>query len=390
MTKQEDGQVAGWPPKTRLDMYSDPQTILTVLGLGDADEDARDPLHDLLVERQHQAGRRGDEAPELTTWSLAQSSKEAIYRRGDDGEPIVTFIQFSLNLESGFIELARSWETVDLDDDELKNLLAAAHTLDVPVYANTPADEPSLIAAYERLIEDGVETEDEDGDSVRLVMTSDHPGRRVTLDALSAAHPLPPAQVALIRTKLEEERSQYLSADKLLKTLTAGIERLDEELSRTDRNESNLQRILTDYPLLFGPEYVRALPKHRLGSEYEMDYALERLDGVVDLLEIEASTHQVFTQAKNPTQHVVHAEQQVLDWLEWIDTNGEYARTGPKGLAGLVRPVGYVLIGRSTDWSDDDFARLRRRNQALSGSIRVVTYDQLLEHARHLLTRLTT
>jgi hypothetical protein len=132
------------------------------------------------------------------------------------------------------------------------------------------------------------------------------------------------------------------------------------------------------------------LPKHRLGSEYEMDYALERLDGVVDLLEIEASTHRLFTQAKNPTQHVVHAEQQVLDWLDWIDTNGEYARTGPKGLAGLVRPVGYVLIGRSTDWSDDDFARLRRRNQALSGSIRVVTYDQLLEHARNLLSRLTT
>lgn len=388
MTSGTDADTGEWPHGSRLERWSKPHRILTMLSLVDESDEASDPLHELLARRQTEAAGDQDH-PALTTWSIVQSSREAIYREGSDGQPIVTFIQFSLNLESGYIELSKSWETVDLDPDELKGLLADAHTLDVPVYANTPADEPGLMAAYESLVEDGVDVPNEDGETVRMVMTSTNTGRRVKLDALSAVHPIPPAQVALIRSALEEERSQYLSADKLLKTLRAGIDRLGEELSRQDRNESNLQRILTNYPLLFGLEYVRVLPKHRLGSEYEMDYALERLDGVIDLLEIEASTHRVFTKAKNPTQYVVHAEQQVLDWLEWIDSNGEYARTGPKGLSGLVRPVGYVLIGRSDDWTSDDHARLRRRNQAMSGSVRVITYDHLLDHARHVFTRLT-
>jgi hypothetical protein len=389
MTSRTDAGAADWPPGSRLELWSKPQRILTTLSLVDESDEPKDSLHELIARRQKEAAERDQERPELSTWDIVKSSKEAIYHEGDDGQPIITFIQFSLNLESGYIELSRSWETVDLNPDELKGLLADAHALDVPVYANTPADEPGLMAAYESLVEDGVDVPDEDGESVRVVMTSTNPGRHVKLDALSAVHPLPPAQVARIRGALEEERSQYLSADKLLKTLRSGIDRLGEELARENRNESNLQRILTSYPLLFGLEYVRTLPKHQLGGEYEMDYALERLDGVVDLLEIEASTHRVFTKGRNPSQHLVHAEQQVLDWLEWIDSNGEYARTGPKGLSGLVRPVGYVLIGRSDDWSSGDHARLRRRNQAMSGSIRVITYDYLLDYARHVFRRLT-
>ena len=90
-------------------------------------------------------------------------------------------------------------------------------------------------------------------------------------------------------------------AARALAALRAAIAELDAQLALPDRDESALQRILTRNPALFGAEYRRVLPKHTLGSEYEMDYALERVSGLVDLVEIEPSTLRLYTQAGNPT-----------------------------------------------------------------------------------------
>ena len=57
--------------------------------------------------------------------------------------------------------------------------------------------------------------------------------------------------------------------------------------------------------MLFGPDYVRIIPNHRLGAEYEMYYALERHSGLFDLVEIEASTLALFTRGGDPSSHLV-------------------------------------------------------------------------------------
>ena len=46
--------------------------------------------------------------------------------------------------------------------------------------------------------------------------------------------------------------------------------------------------------ILFGSDYVRTIARHRLGPEYEMDYAIERLPGIYDLAEIESSSLPLF------------------------------------------------------------------------------------------------
>ncbi|MCB8980031.1 MAG: hypothetical protein H6657_21685 [Ardenticatenaceae bacterium] len=61
-----------------------------------------------------------------------------------------------------------------------------------------------------------------------------------------------------------------------------------------------MQRCLTDNPILFGLDYQLVIPKQALGSEYEMDYALVRWNGQIDLVEIEASTHKLFTKKIKP------------------------------------------------------------------------------------------
>ena len=55
-----------------------------------------------------------------------------------------------------------------------------------------------------------------------------------------------------------------------------------------------------------------------------MDYALERHSGLLDLVEIESSSLELFTKDGNPRKELVHAEQQVFDWLEWMEANGSY------------------------------------------------------------------
>ena len=79
---------------------------------------------------------------------------------------------------------------------------------------------------------------------------------------------------------------------------------------------------------------------------------------------------------------LVHAEQQVLDWLDWIERHGELAR---RDLPQLQRPVGYVVIGRDDTLDEDAQRRLRQRNAMLAPSIEIMTYDGLLSRAKALL-----
>lgn len=171
-------------------------------------------------------------------------------------------------------------------------------------------------------------------------------------------------------------------AGRILTSLRLAIGELEELLSAKERNENVLQRCLTENPILFGTDYSRVIPKHKLGGEYEMDYALERVSGVIDLVEIEASTHALFTKAGDPRKELVHAEQQVLDWLDWIERHGEYARDQ---LPGLMRPSGYIIIGRNIDLSKEDRERLNRRNNTLRDAFQILTYDDLLDRAKTLL-----
>jgi hypothetical protein len=184
------------------------------------------------------------------------------------------------------------------------------------------------------------------------------------IESISAGQWFSPAEIGLIRNVVVRELCERETAGRILASLRIAIEDLSRCLAGEGRNEGVLQRCLTDNPILFGPEYVRVIPKHRLGAEFEMDYALERVSGLFDLVEIEASSHALFTRSGNPTQQLVHAEQQVLDWIDWIEAHGEYARYG---LPGLVSPVGYVVIGRSTSLAATRSRETHKAKPSLSG-----------------------
>jgi hypothetical protein len=117
-----------------------------------------------------------------------------------------------------------------------------------------------------------------------------------------------------------------------------------------------------------------------------MDYALERYSGVIDVLEIESSNLQVFNKNGDPSQYLIHAEQQVMDWLRWIERNHPYAR---ESLPGITRPIGFVVIGRSKTLDSKNRQKLLYRNTFFRGNLEVLTYDDLAQKAKTMLNILS-
>lgn len=318
-------------------------------------------------------------------WDIIQPAKELIFDV-DDGKPIFHVVTWGLDAKTFELVLAASFEIFGLDtEDQVKSILAMAIATDIPVYPNTDDVAPKLVAYHKDLLAHGFKEKDQSGKEIHLIPTK---FRGINLQSLQfmerakSQEMILPAEFLMMKAVAMKEIKELEQAGFVLASLRSAIDELSRLLKATKPNENNLQDCLTKNPILFGPEYQRVLPKHRLGAEYVMDYALERISGLVDLVEIEASTYPLYTKRGQPSQYLVRAEQQVLDWLNWVEKHSPYAR---KSLPGLQTPVGYVIIGRSSFLSSTDRERLIRRCIAFQHRLRIMTYDDLLQRAQNLL-----
>ncbi len=318
-------------------------------------------------------------------WDIVQPAKELIFNI-IDGKPIFHVVTCGLDARTFELVFAPLFNILGLDtEDNVKSILAMAMVMDVPVYPNTDDVAPKLVAYHKDLLIHGFKEKDRSGKELHVVPTK---FQGIDLQSLQfiervkSQETFSPAEISMMNEVAMKEIKEREQAGLILASLRSAINELSELLEVTKPNESYLQDCLTKYPILFGPEYRRVLPKYRLGAEYVMDYALERTSGLVDLVEIEASTHPLYTQQGHPSQSLIHAEQQVLDWLIWIENYPLYAR---KTLPGMQRPIGYIIIGRSSSLSSTDRDRLIRRCIVFQDTLRIMTYDDLLQRTQNLL-----
>ncbi|MEV1170131.1 Shedu anti-phage system protein SduA domain-containing protein [Nonomuraea sp. NPDC049784] len=307
------------------------------------------------------------------------TAKELVFDVEADGVITLTPVSWLLDFNTRQQVLMAVY-TQECDENWAKARIMSAMLFDVPVIPNRPEVSDLLEVLVGEVLETGFTVSDNDGSSMRLTprsparfdMGNDQPRIRALVQ---------PAEVAHLVNALDRERRQNERAKSVLASLDQAILDLQRLLTASRRNEHDLQRCLSRYPIFFGPSYRRIIPKHRLGSEYELDYALELLDGSIDVVEIEASTHRLYGLKGDPTSALVHAEQQVLDWLAWLDEHSPYARAN---LPGVRRATGIVVIGRRTTLSERDIQRLAWRNETFGGRLVVLTFDDLLERAQTL------
>lgn len=363
---------------SRLDHWKKERRLRPVMIV--KDDRAGDDVRKLAEARWDAAGPSEDD---FGLGSLLESSHEVIFEIRE-GQPIFHLVGWLFDPELFELVLARSWEVGDLDPERAKLTLGRALMNDTPVYPNTPADEPPLMELHRALIEVGIK--DSSGKTYRLTRYARLGEAEDIVESLSTTETLSAGEMMLLRQALERRAAEHVEAGTVLAGLRAGIAELTELLNAENVKEARLQTCLTQNPLLFGAQYREVRPKHSLGSEYEMDYALVRLGGSVDLVEIEKAADPLYTKAGNPSAKLVHAEQQVLDWLAWIDKYPGYAE---RNLPGLERPIGYVVIGRDASLDEAAGAKLAQRNAALKGRVEILTFDALIDRGEAILAALT-
>lgn len=368
---------------SRLDHWQEPRRVAPIMGR--ARTGAGEELLALAEARWRE---HGVELPPMSA-ALFRTAHEIIFESRDD-RPVLTFVVRMFDPETFELVLSPALEMTDFEDaEDFKFQLALAFIHDVPVLANEPADAVELSEYYRSLMEVGLSRKDEAGRDVRLALT--RYGERLgdayeILTDLRQTETLTQGEAQLLQRALEERAEENAEAAALLAALRAAISDLGGLLDSDETTEEDLQQCLTRNPLLFGPQYKEVRPKHRFGSEYVADYALIRVSGLADVVEIEKSAYPLYTKSGNPSSQLTHAEQQVLDWLDWIERHGAYAR---EHLPIVGRPAGYIVIGRSASLDAQARSKLARRNASFGGDVEIMTFDDLLERGKSILALLT-
>jgi hypothetical protein len=347
-------------------------------------EDDDDPLQAAWKERIANP-KRPRKSEGFSTIELTRASKEIIYCREEDGSNAFAYVVFAMDLGTAEMAVEELLTGIDLDHNEILRTLGIAHTYGVPVVPDTDDLAPQLEAWERELFTEGFTVDSEEKSGTRLVLSQyadvDIDSMEV-LDAIERTKPITPSEARVVLSSVRRELGLLAETKRALDSLRSAIRELGELLADDETDEHQLQRCLTRNPIIFGPEYVQIHPKFRLGGDFEMDFALQRGSGLIDLVEIEAASHELFNKRGDPRAALVHAEQQVLDWLDWIDRYGDLAR---RDVPQMQRPVGYVVIGRDRTLSETSQRRLRQRNAVLGLSVEVMTYDGLLERAGALM-----
>ncbi len=157
------------------------------------------------------------------------------------------------------------------------------------------------------------------------------------------------------------------------------IRKFELLLDTTPENEEELQRFLTEHPILLDPLVGTLHTKQALGSDFITDYVIQRINDQYILVEIEDSKDELFTQSGNFSSALTTALAQVRDFQAWISDNLSYAQ---KKLPRIKHPEGLVVIGRSVNLSELERKQLAEENFGRRGHVRIVTYDDLLFTAK--------
>lgn len=318
-----------------------------------------------------------DEINDLYYSTLNNCVEIILTNNNKDGytlHPIIRCIDaVTLEIVEGEVFIMYGFE----DDDDLKRSIAFAMIKQVPIYGNNKTLQAKVDSLQEDIILNGFK---ENGKRYALTAYSDYDtsNHDNIIKKLNESSYITRAEIKILNNSVSNKFKEFTNASNFLHKIEHTINEFSSLLDSSVRNENTLQEFITHNPIILGTEYTLIIPKHKLGAEYEMDYALQRFDSVFDLVELESSNLQVFNKNGQPSHHLVHAEQQVLDWQEWLEEKNFYAR---EKLENISNPKGIVVIGRS---QTTDLKKLRRRNISFGSNLVIYTYDQLLEKLKTL------
>lgn len=105
------------------------------------------------------------------------------------------------------------------------------------------------------------------------------------------------------------------------------------------------------------------------------------------LVEIERPRDALYTKDGDPADRHKHGQQQIMDWIEWLDENKDYARKNIPALSKVKEPEYRLVVGLRSNTSEKHQRALRRKNVELH-RIETMTFDDMLDRAKQYLDNL--
>lgn len=156
-----------------------------------------------------------------------------------------------------------------------------------------------------------------------------------------------------------------------------------EELLADDPEEWKVQMFLglSRNKILLDPHVEAVTPEVKLGSEHRVDFVLELPQQRHALVEIERPRDRLYTKDGDPADRHKHGQQQIMDWIEWLDENREYARKNIPALRTVKEPEYRLIVGLRKNTSEEHQRKLTRKNVE-HHRIETMTFDDLLDRAK--------
>ena len=141
---------------------------------------------------------------------------------------------------------------------------------------------------------------------------------------------------------------------------------------------------------ILGSEYIKILTERNIDEHHIADYIMQSFDGFLDLVEIKVPSMRFWTGPDShgnytPSSDLIAAISQCLNYLYLIEKQSDSLDFHQR-VSGveIVKPKCMLVYGRSNDWNDQQKEAFRILNSAYQ-QINIITYDQLLARAKHLL-----
>lgn len=164
------------------------------------------------------------------------------------------------------------------------------------------------------------------------------------------------------------------------------IARQFQELLQGDQNEEALQQFLKEHPFVLH-QSAESIPKQKLGEDFVTDFVLvaSTTQGpTYTLVELERASHTVLTKDFTLASPVSHAIKQTRGWDVWLEKNKAYVQNK---LPGFETPRYMVVIGRSTEFTEDQKTYMRSYNREFRNT-ELLTYDDVLARFEATIQRL--
>jgi len=178
---------------------------------------------------------------------------------------------------------------------------------------------------------------------------------------------------------VQEQESQLAIARK--SDWTEFESKIEDYMRLLERNaeEPEFQNFFENVPVFLEAKVMKAYPKFSLAGELIPDFLLVLHDSSYLFVEIEKPGVQLFTNRRDPTAVLGHAQQQIRDYLKWVANNIEFLRSRECPNLTGDNFKGLLVIGKSSDLGSEELDKLHNINAEVRSKYEIKTFDQILK-----------